>query len=60
MDNNDTHRIIGALQEFKETTEARLDKIDTHLEGLIGFKLKIVGGVAVVVAVVQGAAWFLK
>jgi hypothetical protein len=65
MDSNE--RVIGAIQEFKRGAEkefskidGRFDRIEDRLHGLEGFKLKVIGGVTAVVAIIQGLAWFIR
>ena len=37
------HRIIGALEEHKKHTDYRLDRIETKIDGLQGFRWKLLG-----------------
>lgn len=60
------NRIIGAIQEFQRSSEkefgkieSRLDRLDARLSGLEGFKIKVVGSVTAIVAVIQAVAWFI-
>lgn len=41
-------RIIGKLEEFRDTTKDRLDRIDNKLESLQSFRWKIIGGSAAI------------
>ena len=43
----DTDRIIGKLEEFREWSKKRFDHIERQLEDLNRFKWKIAGGAAV-------------
>lgn len=40
----DVDRVLGALEEFKETTKARLETIEYKLDSITYLKWKIVGG----------------
>lgn len=44
----DVERVLGALEEFKDTTKARLESIERKVESIQHLKWKIVGGTTVV------------
>lgn len=44
---NDSDRILGRLEEFKEHTADRLEAIENKIDALQEFKWRIVGGAAV-------------
>lgn len=48
-------RIIGALQEHKESTNCRLDRIEGKIDSLQNFKWKAVGALTVVTFVITVA-----
>ena len=63
----DQDRIIGAIQEFQRASEnefnkidGRFDRIEDRLAGLENFKLKVIGGVTVVVTLIQAVAWMIE
>lgn len=39
----EVERVLGALEEFKDNTVKRLDSIESKLDGLQGFRWRIVG-----------------
>lgn len=45
---SDTERVIGALTQFKESTEKRLDAIEAKVDELKAFKWKVIGGAAAI------------
>jgi len=63
---DDHARIIGKIEQFQSSAEREFQKIDTRfdrvedrLTGLEGFKIKVIGGVTAIVAVIQALAWFI-
>jgi hypothetical protein len=50
---NDAERILGRLQEFKDHTSHRLDKIEKKLDVLHEFKWRIAGGVTMLSVLVS-------
>jgi len=45
--------LLGELKQFRKTVEEDLREIKSELKGLQSFKMKIMGGVAVVVVVFE-------
>lgn len=43
----DVERVLGALEEFKETTKTRLDSIERKVESIQYLRFKIIGGATV-------------
>lgn len=49
----DHDMLLGELKQFRKTVEEDLREIKSELKGLQSFKMKIMGGVAVVVVVFE-------
>ena len=44
----DIMRIIGRLEEFQESTDSRLSRIEDKVDHLVSWKFKLVGGTIVI------------
>ena len=53
-------RILGRLEEFKDATNERLDKIEDKIDALHAFKWKIAGGAAVLSIAITASVQFIK
>lgn len=51
----DVERVLGALEEFKHTTEKRLEKIEFKVDSITHLKWKIVGGATALSFIVSTA-----
>lgn len=57
----DVERVLGALEEFKETTKDRLEKIEHKVDSIVHLKWKIAGGATVASFVLTTAIeWLIK
>lgn len=50
----DVERVLGKLEEFKDHTMDRLDRIEYKIEHLQGFRWKLIGGMMVMSFLVSG------
>lgn len=57
---NDTERVLGRLQEFKESTERRLDVIERKMDMLTQFKWRATGALGMIVAGFEVAKMWLE
>lgn len=44
----DVERVLGKLEEFRESTKVRLDRIEHKVESIQNLRWKIMGGASVV------------
>lgn len=57
---NDTERVIGALQEFKDDSKKRFDKLESQVESLLAFKWRVAGAFAFLLTAVEVGKTFLE
>lgn len=53
MSADDTDRILGRLEEHKEQTNVRLDRIETLLSDLQAFRWRLLGAASFISAIIS-------
>jgi hypothetical protein len=56
----DTERVLGRLEEFKESTEKKLDALDKKVEALTSFKWRATGFMAALMGGFEVVKMFLE